>query len=58
MMMPSGWMPDARHDTRTAFLFDARHDAQRVSKKRDSRHVSTRRTAHKVARRPRVIAHG
>ena len=57
--MPSGWMPDARHDTRTAFLFasrpDPRHHAQRTSA---GERASTRRTTHRHSHRPRAIAHG
>jgi hypothetical protein len=59
MTMPSGWMPDARHDRRTAFLFDARrdprHDAQRDAA---TKNTGRRRTTHRHSHRPRAIAHG
>jgi len=55
--MPSGWMPDARHDRRTAFLFDPRYDAQRAAAT-SAKRASTRRTTHRHSHRPRAIARG
>jgi hypothetical protein len=57
MAMPSGWMPDARHDRRTAFLFDPRYDAQRAAAT-SAKRASARRTTHRHSHRPRAIAHG
>jgi len=52
-------MPDARHDARTAFLFDPRHEAARTRATTRARHrTHTRRTTHRVARRPHAIARG
>jgi hypothetical protein len=57
--MPSGWMPDARHDRRTAFLFDPRRIEQReASHVRAGRRTHSRRTTHRTVRRPHAIARG
>jgi hypothetical protein len=57
-MMPSGWMPDARHDLRMRSAFDPRYESKHRTMKHEPRHVDAHRTAHRVRRRPRVIAHG
>ena len=50
--MPSGWMPDARHDSRTAFLFDPR----RADEARTTRAVRRTRT-HRPHRGHRSVRH-
>ena len=53
--MPSGWMPDARHDTRTAFLFDPRLDPRHDPLSRvTTKNVSIRRTTQRHSHRPRA----
>ena len=55
--MPSGWMPDARHDTRTAFLFAAERAPERTPHPaRAHRTKRTRRTT--LHRHHHAIARG
>jgi hypothetical protein len=57
--MPSGWMPDARHDSRTAFLFDPRHQsAHKPAQTWTAHRPRTRRPTHSMIRRPHAVARG
>ncbi len=60
--MPSGWMPDARHDTRTAFLFvtgsERPEPPVRATRRTPAPRTHVRRTAHRTSRHPHAIARG
>jgi hypothetical protein len=57
VMMPSGWMPDARHDNRmrSAFARDARGAAKQQADQVHSQHWTLHRKTHRTARPMRGV---